>query len=295
MTSLALFVLSSVATAAGFNYTCLQCEDAYHPYSCTTVQHCGPHEVCAMEAYWTSATLQYRLKCTDELFCSTGALAVGRRSSSETVLCFECCHGNLCNMKTCKTVLDASVGPVCYSCNSTLGIEDCNQVKHCALDEICQISLLPRIPGLEMERYSTGCIPKHSSRCNPSNPAVSDADGFTNSPVCSSCCDTDLCNAFNPCTSTPTSATTFASTSSAISGYSSTEQSVKPPTSTIKVPTKPVTLSTQIPLTTTLEERVCVDGPSCWNPSQCGTDVNNYAHLSCPILCGVCAETGFTK
>ncbi|WAR13359.1 hypothetical protein MAR_027539 [Mya arenaria] len=81
-----------------------------------------------------------------------------------------------------STVLNAAVGPVCYSCNSTLGIEECDQVKHCALDEICQTLLLHRIPGLEMDRYSTGCIPKHSRRCNPSNPTVSYADGFTSYP-----------------------------------------------------------------------------------------------------------------
>ncbi|XP_052819219.1 uncharacterized protein LOC128245051 [Mya arenaria] len=278
-------------TAEGYNYTCLKCTESPKPYTCQTIQHCGSHELCHLEEYITTiGSLRFNLRCIDEMICKASQL-IGRKRTD--AVCSQCCHGDLCNAKGCGQEPPKSDGPVCYSCGSSLGADGCEKVQQCGRDEVCQITTQTQFSGPGEKFYSTGCVHKQDVSCQLSGKG------------CRYCCDSNLCNAVDPClhnSTTFTSTTTsthpdIASTQTAIITTTTARTTTAATTpeitsiqtdiiSTTTTGTKNVTATTNTAsLPTTQYNGPCIDE----SLTVCRYDTVCSQHPTrCPKLCKLC-------
>ncbi|XP_052815067.1 uncharacterized protein LOC128242071 [Mya arenaria] len=279
-------------TAEGYNYTCLKCTESPRPYTCQTIQHCGSHELCHLEEYVTTiGSRRFNLGCMDEMVCAISQV-IGRKRADAG--CSQCCHGDLCNVKGCGQELHISDGPVCYSCDSSLGTDGCEKVQQCGRDEVCQITAQIQFSGLGEKFYSTGCVHKQDASCQ-----LSGKGG------CRYCCDSNLCNAVDPCFSrlNSTNPSTY-TTASTTPNITSTQTAIitKTKTGTMTAATTPyitstkystITSGTTIAATTTnsaslstiLYNGPCIDE----SPVVCAYDtICRHHSMRCPKLCKLC-------
>ncbi|XP_060593869.1 uncharacterized protein LOC132748313 [Ruditapes philippinarum] len=216
---------------------CLFCTDAVLPSDCNVITKCGPHERCYVNSYVTSiGTIRYNLGCKDSQKCDNTIL-VGRREepsgqntllsrdnsphslgddvkrATGTLICGECCVGELCNSAGCgNTGFPAQRGPICYSCQEQNGTNDCNKLAVCGRDEVCML-VATQNPMTHAHRYQTKCEGKQrcedemGRRQTPSLSIFGRKRASNTGINCEvECCSEDLCN--TKCTPRDTSVCT---------------------------------------------------------------------------------------
>ncbi|XP_052236752.1 integumentary mucin C.1-like [Dreissena polymorpha] len=206
---------------------CLSCQGVVSPVACSQVETCGAHEVCFMDSFATSnGYIRYNLGCRDSVKCSTPSVIGKRlfdgrisvtsdyhRRRSETVICSQCCHGNLCNQALCgQRGFGQDQGPVCYSCDIQQDSDSCDTIRQCSTDQVCQLKFEYR-PEYKAVVYQTAC--KSPSDCEQDKLKVTQLLALLGQTADTSChiqcCTSDLCNSVT-CPSKSTIAMTTAMT-----------------------------------------------------------------------------------
>ncbi|CAC5403324.1 unnamed protein product [Mytilus coruscus] len=203
--------------------TCFHCHQIPFPRDCKTVVKCGDHEECFAERIETDdGNAYFNTGCRDKqrYLASQGKRVVARRQNSvEKIVCDTSCSDDHCNYGGCGAdPLPAKDqrGPICYACALMKNPDQCNQVKICSRDELCEIMKTPH-PLFDVT-YTTKCGSKTlcdrlsglSHTFGRSLEAVSEVNrrGFS---LCFRCCSGDRCNlgcTVPNVTTTATSATT---------------------------------------------------------------------------------------
>ncbi|XP_048754120.2 uncharacterized protein LOC125665509 [Ostrea edulis] len=82
---------------------------------------------------------------------------------------------------------------MCLSCNESIQPRHCHSIAYCAEDEVCFVE---RVASLYGVRYNTGCLQKPvCQKQNETRYVHGNSDGNLQTPTCTECCSTDLCNA----------------------------------------------------------------------------------------------------
>ncbi|XP_052786117.1 E-selectin-like [Mya arenaria] len=228
MTSSAVSSTSTVivqSTTSPNNMTeykfCLACTDAVSPHTCDHVTKCGIHESCYVDTFVTSmGTLRYSMGCRDALQCET-PVSRSRKSSSESVaednsgnskastesysedsgvpiVCSVCCNGSLCNSGGCGydqfPVFSANTrGPVCFDCAQQRRTDDCDKIRICSRDEVCE--LRKTTVGTDSEiLWTTQCLHTNACPAATSHILVGRKRQSTAGLADNMCCGEDLCN-----------------------------------------------------------------------------------------------------
>ncbi|XP_052820453.1 fibropellin-1-like [Mya arenaria] len=136
---------------------CLKCSSTIGAAECTTVETCGPHEVCFSDAYSTTTGIRREYGCRDSQLCASNQVGRRRSSSGGLLACTQCCQGDMCNSKLCgENGVQLNGGPTCFACDQFQDPGACNQIQHCGRDEICEL-----LPDLSTVTHSN----LYTSRC----------------------------------------------------------------------------------------------------------------------------------
>ncbi|XP_048746318.2 uncharacterized protein LOC125658910 [Ostrea edulis] len=202
-----LFGLTSVSIAVeGLGLRCLRCDDVLEPRFCERIEYCSAGDVCSVQRYRKdNGDVTFWVGCLPQTSCSKTpnktVLHSNRRSIHGSVVCNDCCYGDLCNVDGCGSpAFPTSRGPICFNCGHTLNPTDCHHMTVCGTNELCFLGEKP----LFGQRYFTShCEDIHACNNHISAPIiVGKKRSYT---PCSGCCHGDLCN--NDCNANFTSGT----------------------------------------------------------------------------------------
>ncbi|XP_052786211.1 uncharacterized protein LOC128221649 [Mya arenaria] len=130
-----LVLVFSVQKACPF--VCLKCSSAIGAAECTTIEICGPHEVCFSDAFSTASGIRREYGCRDSQMCTSQLIGRRRNSQEGLLACSQCCHGDVCNSKLCgETGAQSLGGPTCFACDQLQDPDACNHIWHCGRDEV---------------------------------------------------------------------------------------------------------------------------------------------------------------
>ncbi|XP_052811618.1 uncharacterized protein LOC128239158 isoform X2 [Mya arenaria] len=187
---LACFLFSTYIQLTSCSYVCLKGSSTIGAAECTTVETCGPHEVCFSDAYSTTTGIRREYGCRDSQLCASNHVGRRRASTGGLLACSQCCQGDLCNSKLCgEKGFQLQGGPTCFACDLFPGPDTCNTIQHCGRDEICEI--LPDLSTVtHRSMYTSRCAKPKSCETQKNNVLM-----FSTGPVCGTkCCNTSLCN-----------------------------------------------------------------------------------------------------
>ncbi|XP_061186278.1 uncharacterized protein LOC133194312 [Saccostrea echinata] len=188
-------------TAEGLGLRCLRCDDVSEPRFCERIEYCQDGDVCAVQWYqkengdtsfWTGCQQQSSCpKVTNRTIVQTN-----KRKIHGSVLCQECCYGDLCNAEGCGApAYPTSRGPICFNCAHTLNPSDCHHVTLCGTNEMC---FLGERPVFGQRYFTSHCEDIHACENHVSAPIIvgrkRSLRGHRSYAPCSGCCQGDLCN-----------------------------------------------------------------------------------------------------
>ncbi|KAH3873206.1 hypothetical protein DPMN_036435 [Dreissena polymorpha] len=109
------------------------------------------------------------------------------------IICSVCCTGSLCNSGGCgnsqfDNLTSGSRGPVCFDCYQQLTTDDCDKIRMCGRDEVCDLRTTS-VGTTSDVLWKTSCVSR--LMC----PALSQStiNGHTRQSA-NLCCESDLCN-----------------------------------------------------------------------------------------------------
>ncbi|XP_062583787.1 uncharacterized protein LOC134245520 [Saccostrea cucullata] len=197
---LALTTLFSV-TVIGLGLKCLRCDDVLEPRFCERIEYCSTGDVCSVQRYRKeNGDISFWLGCLSTISCAKTpnktVLHPNKRTIHGSILCNDCCFGDLCNIDGCGSpAFSTSRGPICFNCAHTIHPTDCHHVTLCGNNERCFLGEKP----LFGQRYFTShCEDVHACDNHISAPIIvgkkrSEIQQRSYTP-CSGCCSGDLCN-----------------------------------------------------------------------------------------------------
>ncbi|XP_052236739.1 fibrinogen alpha-2 chain-like [Dreissena polymorpha] len=147
---------------------------------------------------------------------SFGKREVVNRSNGNTLLCAQCCQGNLCNAALCGQTGLPSVGPVCFKCDQASTPSSCNTIALCGRDDVCQLEkTLSSLTHATL--YKSGCL--HKTHCDRHAQSLTligrkryDNTVITGNDLQIQCCDSNVCNHGKVSSASSTALTTAAVT-----------------------------------------------------------------------------------
>nr|XP_034307322.1 uncharacterized protein LOC117682870 isoform X1 [Crassostrea gigas] len=214
-----LIVLAS-REVEGFGLKCLRCDDVLEPRFCERIEYCQDGDVCGVQRYrkengdvsfWSGCLPHSNCaKVTNRTILTTNS----RRAVHGSVLCQECCNGDLCNSEGCGAPgLPTSRGPMCFNCAHTLNPSDCHHVTVCGANELC---FLGEKPIFGQRYFTSHCEDVHACENHASAPIIFGRKrllrGQRSYTPCSGCCHGDLCNTNCNATFTPNTVVNSGST-----------------------------------------------------------------------------------
>ncbi|XP_061186277.1 uncharacterized protein LOC133194311 [Saccostrea echinata] len=185
----------------GLRLTCLRCDNVLEPRFCERIEYCQDGEVCGVRRYQReNGDTSFWIGCLQQSNCTKitnrTIVQTKKRKIHGSVLCHECCHGDLCNAEGCGApAYPTSRGPICFNCAHTLNPSDCHHVTLCGTNEMC---FLGESLELRQRFFKSQCKDTHACENHISTAAIvgkkrSLKDQRSNAP-CSGCCQEDLCN-----------------------------------------------------------------------------------------------------
>uniref|UniRef100_A0A8W8LPU8 C1q domain-containing protein n=1 Tax=Magallana gigas TaxID=29159 RepID=A0A8W8LPU8_MAGGI len=214
-----LVVLAS-REVEGFGLKCLRCDDVLEPRFCERIEYCQDGDVCGVQRYRKeNGDLSFWSGCLPHSNCAkvtnrTILTTNSRRAVHGSVLCQECCNGDLCNSEGCGAPgLPTSRGPMCFNCAHTLNPSDCHHVTVCGANELC---FLGEKPIFGQRYFTSHCEDVHACENHASAPIIFGRKrllrGQRSYTPCSGCCHGDLCNINCNATFTPNTVVNSGST-----------------------------------------------------------------------------------
>ncbi|XP_052259844.1 uncharacterized protein LOC127864185 isoform X2 [Dreissena polymorpha] len=143
---------------------CLSCTDSPLTRECLYTVNCESHESCYADAFENpNGDIVFNMWCRDRQLCgSFGKREVVNRSNGSTLLCAQCCQGNLCNAAVCGQTGLPSVGPVCFKCDQASTPSSCSTIALCGRDDVYHLEkTLSSLTHATL--YKSGCL--HKTHC----------------------------------------------------------------------------------------------------------------------------------
>ncbi|XP_021373072.1 integumentary mucin C.1-like [Mizuhopecten yessoensis] len=272
------FIIAVRAAEATGGIKCFICDAAESPDQCTQLVYCGPDELCYLEHYVRRADVKklYRGGCRSKSVChlqtclSNQAVGApfGKRDESAGTICSECCNRQLCNLKLCHFDSSSEDDPNralrCYKCNEVLRPEDCANAEFCAANEQCRIEVY--FSNIHQAvRYRSDCFRRAECNATQTHKVSAPLTGrretreqeHTNLQLLSECCDSTMCNNYDP----------FNKTAHDFTGKYvpiDTNCPTRPATTVIPttITTTPTTATTTTPTTTTIPTTTTTTTPT---------------------------------
>ncbi|XP_052236967.1 uncharacterized protein LOC127848505 isoform X2 [Dreissena polymorpha] len=179
---------------------CLSCTDSPFTRECLYTVNCESHESCYADKFDNpNGDIVFNMGCRDRQLCgSFGKREVVNRSNGNTLLCAQCCQGNLCNAALCGQTGLPSVGPVCFKCDQASTPSSCNTIALCGRDDVCQLEkTLSSLTHATL--YKSGCL--HKTHCDRHAQSLTligrkryDNTVITGNDLQIQCCDSNVCN-----------------------------------------------------------------------------------------------------
>ncbi|XP_062609628.1 uncharacterized protein LOC134271444 [Saccostrea cucullata] len=193
--------LLTLYTAEGVGLRCLRCDDVLEPRFCERIEYCQNGDVCGVQRYRKeNGDTSFWTGCIQQSSCpnvtNRTIVQTNKRKIHGSVLCQECCHGDLCNAEGCGApAYPTSRGPICFNCAHTLNPSDCHHVTLCGTNEMC---FLGEKPVFGQRYFTSHCEDKHACENHVSAPIIVGRKrsfrGRRSYAPCSGCCKGDLCN-----------------------------------------------------------------------------------------------------